>query len=379
MKKREIVNLIKLNKKVLDGNRYKKIVIPKFDELKDELNILKREAEEGIKVSEEAQKKIKECNCDHSVRFHYPGGWGYMRDDECIFCGKGFAADNVHRGDTIYEDINRNRYCVRFTTNYFYDDDFYCVNAYSENEVYDLLLKIIEDLDDDEIDFVQLLKNLNIKDCEVDERRKEKTYYILIISGSNKYSIGDRGYITCDRIPLISDFASLFTSIPNVRIELFDNEKSFKDNNFTDKININKVRNIRCAHYETIEELKKDLDNEMNVPFDIIIDMSSLYDYKIDNDKIISEKVDINFKEIFPNSYIIKIDDFGNIQQIDILKLLKEHLPKYNEAYSYIKPKKNYSMYREENGDFYKARDDNLVTCDVNDVYKGLRRVLVKR
>ena len=379
MKKREIVNLIKLNKKVLDGNRYKKIVIPKFDELKDELNILKREAEEGIKVSEEAQKKIKECNCDHSVRFHYPGGWGYMRDDECIFCGKGFAADNVHRGDTIYEDINRNRYCVRFTTNYFYDDDFYCVNAYSENEVYDLLLKIIEDLDDDEIDFVQLLKNLNIKDCEVDERRKEKTYYILIISGSNKYSIGDRGYITCDRIPLISDFASLFTSIPNVRIELFDNEKSFKDNNFTDKININKVRNIRCAHYETIEELKKDLDNEMNVPFDIINDMSSLYDYKIYNDKIISEKVDINFKEIFPNSYIIKIDDFGNIQQIDILKLLKEHLPKYNEAYSYIKPKKNYSMYREENGDFYKARDDNLVTCDVNDVYKGLRRVLVKR
>lgn len=380
MKKREIVNLIELNKKILDGRKYEGIVIPEFDELKDELDILKMEVEEGIKVSEEAQKKIKECNCDHSVRFHYPGGWGYMRDDKCIFCGKGFAADNVHRGDTIYEDINRNRYCVRFTTNYFYDDDFYCVNAYSESEVYDLLLKIIEDIDDnDEIDFVQLLKNLNIKDCEVDERRKEKTYYILIISGSNKYSIGDRGYITCDRIPLLSDFASLFTSIPNVRIELFDNEKSFKDKNFTDKININKLGNIRCAHYETIEELKKELDSEMNVPFDIIIDMSSLYDYKIDNDKIISEKVDINFKEIFPNSYIIKIDDFGNIQQIDILKLLRDHLLKYNEAYSYIKPKKNYSMYREENGDFYKVDGDELVTSYINDVYKNIRRVLVKK
>lgn len=380
MKKRVIVNLIELNKKVLDGNRYKGIVIPKFDELKDELDILKSEVEEGIKASEEAKKKIKECNCDHSVRFSYPGGWGYMRDDECIFCGKKFAADNVHRGDTIYEDVNRNRYRVSFTTNYFYDDDFYCDNAYSEREVYDLLLKIIENIDDDEeIDFVQLLKNLNIKDCKVDERRKEKTHYILIISGSNKYSIGERGYITCDGIPLLPGFASLFTSIPNVRIELLDNEEAFKDKKFTDKIDVDKVRNIRCAHYETIEELLKELDNEKDVPFDIIIDMSSLYDYKIDNGKIISEKVDIKFKEIFPNSYVIKIDDFGNREHVDILEILKDKLLGYNEAYGYIKPKKNYSMYRENTGDFYKVDGDGVGTTDVNDVYKGLRRVLVKR
>lgn len=380
MKKREIVNLIEHNKKVLKGNKYKEIVIPKFDELKDELDILKSEVEEGIKTSEESRKKIKEYNCDHSVRFHYPSGWGYMRSDECIFCGKGFAPDNVHRGDTIYEDINRNRYCVRFTTNYVYDCDFYCNNAYSEQEVYDLLLKIIENIDDDEeIDFVQLLKNLNIKDCEVDVRRKENTHYILIISGSNKYSIGDRGYITCDGIPLLPDFARLFASIPNVRIELLDNEQSFKDKKFTDKIDINKVRNIRCVSYETIEEIKKEINNEKNVPFDIIIDMSSLYDYKIDTGKIISEKVDINFKEIFPNSYVIKMDDFGNGEQLEILEILKNKLLSYNEAYGYIKPKKTYSMYSREEDDFYKINGDSLGTTAVNDVYKGLRRVLVKR
>lgn len=380
MKKREIVNLIELNKKVLDGNKYKKIVIPKFDELNDELDILKNDVEEGIKVSEEAKKKIKKYNCDHSVRFSYPGGWGYMRDDECIFCGRGFAPDNVHRGDTIFEDVNRNRYRVSFTTNYVYDCDFYCDNAYSEREIYDLLLKIIEGIDDEEeIDFVQLLKNLNIKDCEVDERRKEKTHYILIISGSNKYSIGGRGYITCDRIPLLPDFASLFTSIPNVRIELLDNEESFKDKKFTDKIDINKVRNMRCTSYETIEELKKELNSEKDVPFDIIIDMSSLYDYKIDNSKIISEKVDINFKEIFPDSYVIKIDDLGSKEQLEILEILKEKLLSYSEAYGYIKSKKNYSMYKREEEDFYKVNGDSLGITDVNDVYKGLRRVLVKR
>lgn len=380
MRKREIVNLIELNKMVLEGNKYKKIVIPKFDELNDELDILKNEVEEGIKASEEAKDEIKKYNCDHNVRFSYPGGWGYMRDDECVFCGKKFAADNVHRGDTIYDDVNRNRYCVRFTTNYVYDCDFYCDNAYSEREIYDLLLKIIEGIDDEEeIDFVQLLKNLNIKDCEVDERRKEKTHYILIISGSNKYSIGGRGYITCDRIPLLPDFASLFTSIPNVRIELLDNEESFKDKKFTDKIDINKVRNMRCTSYETIEELKKELNSEKDVPFDIIIDMSSLYYYKIDNGNIISEKVDINFKEIFPDSYVIKIDDYGSREQVEILEILKDKLLGYNEAYGYIKPKINYSMYRREEEDFYKVNGDSLGITDVNDVYKGLRRVLVKR
>ena len=109
MKKREIVNLIELNKMILAGNRYKEIVIPKFDELNEELDILKKEVQDGIKISEESREKIKEYSCDHSVRFHYPGGWGYTRSDECIFCGKGFEADNIVHGNTIYEDVNRNR------------------------------------------------------------------------------------------------------------------------------------------------------------------------------------------------------------------------------------------------------------------------------
>lgn len=380
MKKKDIVNLIELNKKILDGDRYKNIVMPQFDEFKEELDILKSEVEEGIKVSEEAKVEIKKYNCDHSVRFHYPGGWGYMRSDECIFCGKGFDADNIVHGNTVYEDVNRNRYCVRFTTNYFYDSDFYCNNAYSEHEVYDLLLKIIENIDDEkEIDFVQLLKNFNLKNCKIDERRKEKTYYILIISGSNKFNISENQYITSNRIPLITNFVSLFTSIPGIRIELMDNEDTFNEKKFTDKIDINKMRNIRCVSYETVEELQREVQCEMNVPFDIIIDMSSLYDYRIDDGKIIPEKIDINFKEMFPDSYVIKIDDFGSREQVEILEVLKEKLLNYNEAYGYIKPKKNYSMYRREEDDFYRVSGDSLGTTDVENVYKNIRRVLIKR
>ena len=379
MKKREIVNLIELNKKILEGNRYKSISIPIFDELKEELDVLKTEVQEGITVADDAKAKIKKFNCDHSVRFHYPGGFGYTCNDKCIFCGKGFEADNIVHGNTIYEDMNRNRYCVRFTTNYFYDCDSYCDNAYDESEVYDLLLKVIGNIDDEEeIDFVQLLKNLNIKDCKIDERRKEKTHYILIISGSNKCSISENHYITCDSIPLITNFVSLLTSIPGVRIELFDNEDTFKEKKFTDRFDINKMRNIRCAHYETIEKLKREINSEQNVPFDIIIDMSSLYDYKIECDKIISEKIDIDFKEIFPDSYVIKINDFGSKKQIEILKILKEQLLKYNEAYGYIKPVKYYFGVDDED-DFYRVKGDSVGTTDVNDIYKNVRRVLIKK
>lgn len=379
MKKREIVNLIELNKMILAGNRYKEIVIPKFDELNEELDILKREVQEGIKKYEKSREKIKEYICNHSIRFHYPGGFGYMCNDKCIFCGKEFEGDNIVHSNTIYEDVNRNRYCVRFTTNYFYDCDSYCDNAYSEREVYNLLLKVIENIDDnEEIDFVQLLKNLNIKDCKIDERKKEKTHYILIISGSNKCSVSENHYITCDNIPLIIDFTSLFTSIPGVRIELFDNEDTFKGKRFTDMFDINKMRNIRCVHYETIEELKREINSEKNVPFDIIIDMSSLYDYKINSGKIISEKIDINFKEIFPDSYVIKINDFGNKKKVEILEILKEQLLKYNEVYGYIKHVKYYFGVDDEN-DFYKVKGDSVGTTDINDVYKNVRRVLIKK
>lgn len=380
MKKREIVNLIELNKMILAGNRYKEIVIPKFDELNEELDILKMEVQEGIKKYEESRKKIKEYSCDHSVRFHYPGGFGYMCNDKCIFCEKVIEGDNIVHSNTIYDDVNRNRYCVRFTTNYFYDCDFFCDNAYTEREVYDLLLNIIENIDDEEeIDFVQLLKNLNIKDCKIDERRKEKTHYILIISGSNKFSISEDQYITSNKIPLITNFASLFTSIPGIRIELMDNEDTFKSKQFTDKLDINKMRNIRCAHYETIEELRREIDNEKNVPFDIIIDMSSLYNYKIDNCKIIPEKIDINFKEMFPNSYVIKIDDYGSKKKIEILEILKEQLLKYNEAYGYINPAKHYFGVIDDEDDVYKVNGDSVGTTDVNDIYKNVRRVLVRK
>ena len=107
--------------------------------------------------------------------------------------------------------------------------------------------------------------------------------------------------------------------------------------------------------------------------------MSSLYDYKISDGKIFSEKVDINFNEIFPDSYIIKIDDFGVKKQKEILAILKDKLLSYNEAYGYIKPKKNYSMYRKEEDDFYKVNGDSLGTSEVNDIYKNVRKVLSKR
>ena len=140
MNKREIVSLIDLNKKILENKKYDSIVLPEFDEIKDELDILNMEINEGKRVIANAQNEIRKYSCDHSVRFHYPSGWGLMMDDKCVFCGKGIENDCIVNSNTIYEDVNRNRYCVRFISNYFYDCDFYCDSGYDEVDVYEILL-----------------------------------------------------------------------------------------------------------------------------------------------------------------------------------------------------------------------------------------------
>ncbi len=374
MKKREIINLIDLNKKVLENEKYQNIVLPEFDEIEDELDILKVEIEEGIAISKEALVEIKKCNCNHSVRLNYPGCLGYSGgSSECVFCGKSIDGDCYVYGNTIYEDVNRNRYCVNFMGNYFYDDEMYVNDAYDKSDVYEILLKILEcKNDDDEIDFVQEIKKLNIEKCQVDERRKEKIHYILIVGGSNKYSISEGHYITCDRIPISTNLTQILREIPGVRLEVFENEDTIKD------IEILKSRNTRFVSYKTIQELMNEINKEKNVPFDVIIDISSLYEYSVIDGTIISKKNDINLKEIFPNSYVIKIDDFGNKSKKELLEILREKLLIYNETYSYIR--RNGPQFGNMNDDdFYVLKDDKIAMADINDAYKNIRKVLLKR
>ena len=50
--------------------------------------------------------------------------------------------------------------------------------------------------DDEEVDLVQEIKKLGLKDCTIYEKPFKKENYILIIGGSNKQYISSSSYLT---------------------------------------------------------------------------------------------------------------------------------------------------------------------------------------
>ena len=113
MKKKEIISLIDLNKQILQSKKYESIVLPTFNELKDEIEILKTEIDEGRRTADEALNNIKQYDCDHSVRLDYPSFFGFFHSyTDCVLCGNSIKKDSINNSNTIYEDTNRNRYCV---------------------------------------------------------------------------------------------------------------------------------------------------------------------------------------------------------------------------------------------------------------------------
>jgi len=386
MKKREIIKLINLNQTIRKyDNKLNSIstfyinineLKEEFKELVEDFNVLQREIDTSRNIIEESKRAISLYRCDHQVRLEYSGC--FINHSKCVLCGKEINGDN-HYSDTIYNDVNRNRYTAMFSAN-FYDEnaEYDVTGGYDIDDVYGIVLDILKDKNDEEdVDLVQEIKKLNLEKCEIDERKKEKQYYILIVSGSNKQMISNRGYITCDKIPISTKFAYCLTGIPRVNVEVFDNEDTFLSTEFKEKFEKNRSDNTRFVDYNTLEELKKKLDREENVPFDIIIDISSLYEYSIDNGQITSKKIDIDFKELFPDSYVIKIEDYGKISDKELLEILKEKFVTYNKSYGYIRKNKNALYARRE--DFYTVEDDAISTLDVNDACKNIRRVLVKK
>ena len=378
MIKKDIVNLINLNKIVLENKKYEDIVLPNYKELSIEFEILAKEIEAGKKLLQEVRTMINGYdNCNHSVRLEY--SCFCRSDSECVLCGKQFLGDCHVNSGTIYNDTNRNRYVAMFRGNFFDDDEIYCDDGYDKIDVYDILLKVLEEKDDlDEIDFVQEIKKLNIDKCKIDERRKEKIYYILIIGGSNKHNLANNQYVTSTRIPISTELAYLLSGMPGVRVEVFDNEETFNSKYFNDTFDTSKSHNTRFCHYESISDLIDKITSEKDVPFDIIIDASSLYEYSFDNNMITSKKIDIDFKDIFPNSYVIKIDNYGDKTLKELLSIFKEKLFSYNEVYKYIERKKN-CFGRIDDDDFYTLNNDSIVTADTQDVYKNIRKVLIRR
>ena len=300
MKKKDIIRLLEYRKSIYESNIGKsknywitidelenplKDLYPDIKELQEEFAIIdkefkqirdeRRKHEEYIKNSEEEVKKIY---CDHPIIFKNRFELG--SECHCALCNQ-----------ETYEKEKRVR-LVRYDPECEIDS-YYILNTYNEKvseyyRLYYIIKNMLQDKDDEEeIDFTKLFnksyENYNIGEIEIDYSDDiEDTYKVLVISGSNKISIQGidiKKENSSDDI--VIDFLKQMDNCEIDRISSLNNK------------------------YQTIEELKEILQEISSIDYDIILDLTRLFNYQIIDNEIKIVDVVLDLQNYFPNSTIL--------------------------------------------------------------------------
>ena len=375
MKKSEILKLIEANKTIkkncallsLTRDKMVKTLLidkeywfPNIDELKEEFDVLREEVQSSLDETANCKKYIQSMGCKHEVRLKYFGLFG--GDSRCIFCDEIIAPNNC----TSFEySINRNKYCVDLVAKYQDYDDYDDVeDGYTDEGVYEIIINILKDKEDDEeIDLVQEFKKLNLKNCKINEEKKVTENYILIIGGSNKQFVDDESYLYKKGLRVGIDFVKYFSSLLNTKVELIDNSETLESDDLKALLKDN--YNLKLTSYNTTEELEKILLKQRKIPFKIIIDLTELYEYKVSNDTITKESVVLKLDEYFPNSHIIRI---GNLSRMSL-----------EELSNFLKSTKNSSdLYAYQSNKYYYLKDDEIKSDNLENTCGKIKRLLKK-
>ena len=371
MKKLEILKLIDINK-TIDKNKAllsitkdknfgrktlpKKYWLPNIKELQEEFNVLSKEIQNALDVTESCKKHLENSRCDHLIRLkHYGLFWNHSR---CVLCRDTIFSDNCINFEY---SINRNKYCVDLIAKEQDNDDYdYSSLGYTNEQVYEIIMNILNNRnEDDEIDLVQEFKRLNLVNCKINEEKKVNENYILIIGGSNKQFIDDESYLYKKSIKIGLNFIDYFSELLNTKIELIDNREVLQE--------IKKIKsenhNLKFLTYDTIDELKENLLEQIKIPFKLIIDFSDLYEYKICNNYVSKKTYNLRLNEYFPNSHIIKI---GN--------LIKGSLEEISE---FLKNTQNYdNLYAYHDDNYYFLENDGIKSDVFENTCKNLKKIL---
>jgi len=362
MKKREIIDLIQANYKIINNKTILTIANPSLNEqfwfpdvqeLKEEFQILKKEIKEAQKETNDGKETIKACTCTHQIRLEHYGL--FHNHSHCVLCDTSIPSDNLVNWEY---SMNRNKYCVDLIAKYQEDEDYWYVkDGYTKEQIFEIILNILKNKNnEDEIDLVQEFKKLNLDNCKINEEKKKNEHYILIISGTNKKYIDKDTYIAKKGLRIGIDFFKYFTELINTKVELIENNEFEESNEFKSLFRSNNY-NLKFTSYDTIEQLNKVLDKQKDIPFKIIIDLSNLYEYNIQETSISETPVHLNLNNFFPNSRIIKIEDLSK-QTLEQLS----HFLKTNQENQNLYAYKNDNYYYIDNGEIKSNNLEN--TCN---------------
>lgn len=376
MKKYEILKLIEANEIIKKNNdllsitrdkRFENILIdkecwfPNIEELKNEFNILAEEVQNALDETIFYKKYIENSGCNHEIRLEHFGLFSHH--SRCILCGKIATGDNC----ISWEDsINRNKYCVDLVAKYQDDEDYdYVSDGYTNEQVYKIIINILKDKkDDDEVDLVQEFKKLNLQNCKINKEKKITENYILIIGGSNKQFVDNESYLYKKGLKIGLDFIKYFSGLLNTKVELIDNGEILESGNFK-KIFPRKNYNLKFTDYTTTDELEKILSYQKEIPFEVIIDLSELYEYKINDGIISKESYSLKLNEWFPNSHIIRIGNLSKKRLEELSQYLK-NIHDFDNLYVY------------QNGKYYYLENDKIESDTLENACEKIKKLLRK-
>ncbi len=351
MKKKDILNLINANR-VIENNRAllstiensmfsytsyesEKYWYPTYPDLKEYFDILKLELLKAKEDTEESKKIIKKSTCNHEVRLEYHSL--FSNTNKCVLCGKRISSDNTL---SFKESTYRNKHTVTFVSKYQSDEDgeYIVKDGKTYEEVYELILSILTNFnDDDEVDLVNEFSKLNLPTAKINLEKRKQENYILIIGGSNIEYIDDEKtfYLTRKNEFDISDLVSYFYSLINTKVAVIDSKLP---NTTESKKLLNDHTKVFFQDYTTLGYLDTALYQVEKIPFKLIIDASSLYNYKVSDNKIEYIPHTLDLLKKFPHSKIIQIRPI-NEKEIELIDIQQEKTAKetINDAYTHLK------------------------------------------
>lgn len=341
MKKKEIVNLIhaqeviELHQDLLSTIKVQRLNIeegekfwyPNIPEFKEYFEILKKEVLQAKKEALESEKIAQEIDCSHEVRLKYHGLFNcYCK---CVLCKKHISSDN---SISFKESNYRNKHTVTFPAKYQSDDGvpYEVKNGKTMLEVRKIILEILKNFqEEDEIDLVEEFSKLKIAKMEINKEKRKQEKYILIIGGTNVKFLDDEEsvYVTKEMQNTSLAFLNYFISLLNTKVAVIDRKETLNTQEFKEISN-----NVLLYDYTSLDYLKTALYQVEDIPFQLIIDLSQIYDYEIKENQVEYEVHDLHLNDKFPKSRIIKI-----VTNKDGYYLEEEDKKNFEDTCSYLK------------------------------------------
>ncbi|MBR5370112.1 MAG: hypothetical protein IK137_02275, partial [Bacilli bacterium] len=158
-------------------------------------------------------------------------------------------------------------------------------------------------------------------------------------------------YTSRARLEISKTICEFFTGQLDTKVLLIDNPKV--TNKFTAY-----SRNLEVESYDSLNAIKSILDKHKE-DYKLIIDISELYDYKIQDNELKAKEIDLKLQEKFPNAKVIRIKNFTKKDATEIV--------------DFFNSSDDENTYGYQNNKYYHNEDGKCEALNENDAFQKIK------